>query len=413
MTPSVWKPAALSQGRVWPMSMRGTLVARALSRMAAAAGLAALLSCGGGGSSEAPAGSGGSTGRFSSVASMGSARDRPSAVLLGDGKVLVAGGRLGSGSLTATTEFFDPASSTWSPGPSMAVARWLDFLVRLPDGRVLAIAGDSTSTRVEFFDPATRVWRDTTPLPRAVTSGTRTLLRDGRVLVIPGGIAPALIFDPATMAWTTSTAKPDARQNFTANELSDGRILVVGGCLAATTCLSSLLSTAQLFVPSSGAWSSAGTLFNARMNHLAVTLADGRVLVSHGSVANSSGPTSEVYTPSTGTWSAAGAILKFFASTVDPTSTRLLDGRVLVAGGATPNGARILDQVSISETNAEVFDPATGNWGRATAPGAGLVVPRVYHTATRLGDGRVLIAGGMTGATASDNMLSSAELFVP
>ena len=114
---------------------------------------------------------------------MASARDRPASVLLADGRGMVAGGRLSDGRLTTTTEIFNPAGSTRSAGPAMVVARWIDFLVRLPDGR-----------------------------PQAIGGGSRTLLRDGRVLVIPGGSGPAMIFSAGTESSATSGAKPDTRQ---------------------------------------------------------------------------------------------------------------------------------------------------------------------------------------------------------
>lgn len=65
------------------------------------------------------------------------------------------------------------------------------------------------------------------------------------------------------------------------------------------------------------------------------------------------------------------------------TATRLVDGRVLVAG----SGSSEWDQGFIS---AELYDPTTGAW---VATG-GLLTPRFHHTATLLKDGRVLVTGG-------------------
>ena len=59
---------------------------------------------------------------------------------------------------------------------------------------------------------------------------------------------------------------------------------------------------------------------------------------------------------------------------------------------------------SASLATAEIYDPATGTW---TATGS-MATPRYFHTATRLADGRVLVAGGFNGS----NVLASAELFV-
>src|ERR1051325_8545026 len=63
------------------------------------------------------------------------------------------------------------------------------------------------------------------------------------------------------------------------------------------------------------------------------------------------------------------------------TATRLNDGRVLIAGGR--NGAGALN-------TTEIFDPATG----AFASGPNMSVARASHSATLFADGRILFAGG-------------------
>jgi N-acetylneuraminic acid mutarotase len=84
------------------------------------------------------------------------------------------------------------------------------------------------------------------------------------------------------------------------------------------------------------------------------------------------------------------------------TATLLQDGRVLVAGGETVDGA------GFAKVTGEcwLYDPATG--GTATAA---LAAARRLHTATLLADGRVLVAGGSPGAFKLP--LQSAELYDP
>src|SRR5215471_4597385 len=79
------------------------------------------------------------------------------------------------------------------------------------------------------------------------------------------------------------------------------------------------------------------------------------------------------------------------------TATLLLDGKVLVAGGAGQSG--ILG-------TAELYEPATGKWN----PTGSMNVPRQLHTATLLKDGKVLIVGGSTDNYTS---LNGAELYDP
>jgi uncharacterized repeat protein (TIGR01451 family) len=79
-----------------------------------------------------------------------------------------------------------------------------------------------------------------------------------------------------------------------------------------------------------------------------------------------------------------------------PTATRLSDGRVLVAGGENSSGYL---------ASVEIYDPATGVWSLAGS----MCTARVLHTATRLLDGRVIVAGGFNGGAG----LASAEIYDP
>ena len=82
------------------------------------------------------------------------------------------------------------------------------------------------------------------------------------------------------------------------------------------------------------------------------------------------------------------------------TATRLDDGRILIAGGFHARRGT-LDAV-------ELYDPATGAF---TASGSSLTVPRELFTATRLPDGRVLLVGGFN--THTGRTLVSAEIYDP
>src|SRR6266498_3504817 len=68
------------------------------------------------------------------------------------------------------------------------------------------------------------------------------------------------------------------------------------------------------------------------------------------------------------------------------TATRLLDGRILVAGGENAGGA--LDSAEIYNSGSKSFS-LTGS----------MIAPRAEHTAALLADGRVLVSGGRQGNT--------------
>jgi Galactose oxidase, central domain len=99
------------------------------------------------------------------------------------------------------------------------------------------------------------------------------------------------------------------------------------------------------------------------------------------------------------------------------TATLLLDGRLLLVGGATEAGGRDLppdpdgtpqnQQLARAPTpTVELFDPVTGSF----TEGPPLAHARWGHTATLLRDGRVLIAGGVG---KDDEVLATSELFDP
>jgi len=77
---------------------------------------------------------------------------------LGDGRLFVAGGgdqpAPTNGSGRATTDIFDPASSTWSSGPTMSNKRWYPTVTTMPTGEVLALLGsiDMNFTTAETPD---------------------------------------------------------------------------------------------------------------------------------------------------------------------------------------------------------------------------------------------------------------------
>lgn len=155
-------------------------------------------------------------------------RYSPSATVLLDGRVLVAGGRHHDGSEWLTdAEYFDPRSGTFSRAPSMKHERAMHAGARLPDGRVLVAGGHKV---VELFDPKTSRWRDLKELFFVVEPGV-TILNDGRAYVgggdmmSRGALSPYVdLWDPAKETWT-SGALDDTRSRGDALRLPDGHVL--------------------------------------------------------------------------------------------------------------------------------------------------------------------------------------------
>lgn len=327
---------------------------------------------------------------------MNQARSRHTATRLPDGRVLVAGGNRKQA--LSSSELFDPSTNGWTRTDSLARSRQAHSATLLPDGRVLVAGGFGTGggnalNSAELYDPATGRWSQTGSMGQQRDSHTATLLRDGRVLVAggesqgssQGGLASAELYDPATGTWTQTGSLAQAREQHTATLLPDGRVLVAGGEAPGGVALAS----AELYDPATGTWSPTGSMSQARDACAVVPLADGRVLAVGGFDGTHALATAELYDPATGTWSTTGSLRQ---ARDFHTATLMASGRVLVAGGIESHDLFA----------SEVYDPTTGSWSQVGS----LEQMREQHTATLLSDGRVLIAGG-TGR----GILSYTELF--
>ncbi len=124
---------------------------------------------------------------------MTDARGTHDSTILPNGLVLVEGGGTDSTPL-ASAELYDPATGTWTPTGSMAVARIRHNSTVLPDGRVLAVGGKTTTgatTSAELYDPASGEWTPAADLNFERFRESETVLPNGKVLVA-GGLDTAL-----------------------------------------------------------------------------------------------------------------------------------------------------------------------------------------------------------------------------
>jgi WD40 repeat protein len=321
--------------------------------------------------------------------SMSHKRSGHTATLLPNGQVLVAGGRDSSseeGSL-ASTELYDPATSTWTPAPPMSTDRDRHTATLLPSGHVL-VAGGSDDNQwplgsAELYDPATNTWTPAASMGSARDNHTATLLPNGRVLVLSGccSVASAELYDPATNTWTPAASI--GRTNQVAMLLPDGQVLVAGGSDDAPE-----LKSAELYDPATNTWAPAASMSTGRdEGHTATLLPNGKVLVAGGVADRSCLESAELYDPTINTWTSAAAMS---TGRCGNTATLLANGQVLVVGGSGYGD---------EWESAELYDPATNTW----TPAASTSYSHGDHTATLLPNGQVLVAGG--------NYSSSAELY--
>jgi len=195
------------------------------------------------------------------------------------------------------------------------------------------------------------------------------------------------------------------RMDFTATVLHDGRVLIAGG----RDSSNNVLDSAEIFDPSDGSFTYVPSRLNfARAGHRAVRLDSQygyRVLLLGGEGEDQQWRIAEYFDPSTNGFYKMDRPMN--SSRVNFTATRLHDGRVLLAGGNRGQSAAIEYLPSM-----EIYNPAHDEFQEvAGVLGEG----RAFHTATATTVGRpasqVLIAGGKRSqvALSSANVVQIAE----
>ncbi|MEO8347435.1 MAG: kelch repeat-containing protein, partial [Acidobacteriota bacterium] len=208
--------------------------------------------------------------------------------------------------------------------------------------------------------------------------------RTARAALFFASLATILFASVAPAAEIVGSARLNVeRESHTATLLRKGTVLLVGGRNAGGP-----LAVAEIYDPSTRAFSVAGTSLEPRADHAAVRLADGRVLVIGGRGREQALTSTELYDPKTNTFAAGPSLTH---ARFGHTATLLADGRVVVIGGDATGCA-------------EIYEPASGQFRELEQC---LSVPRRLHAAIVLRDGDVLVAGGVGADGAS---LASAEI---
>jgi large repetitive protein len=179
------------------------------------------------------------TGQWTQLAPLPEPRESADAVLLADGRILVAGGAhtmfesgpegvyQGVSHVTGDVFVYEPSRNTWRRGPSLG--RTGAHLLVLSDGRVLGIGAvcGTIGRALERWEP--------TACPAESHAGAAAL-EDGRVLVVGGeGKAQdipsdsAELWDPKTGSWRRVHPMTVGRYNATVVALPGGGALVAGG----------------------------------------------------------------------------------------------------------------------------------------------------------------------------------------
>ena len=330
-------------------------------------------------------------GRIAAAAEMQDARADHTATLLREGRVLITGGMVENGVFLDTAELFDPKSGKFETLPKMRERRVGHTASLLPDGRVLIAGGSSgremtdsgwvsvPAKSIEIYEPAQKKFLTVGALRVPRSSHSAVVLADGRVALLGGqGQGAALdsveIVDPRTGRSEDGGKLASMREGGGCVLLKNGTILLSGGSRGDRE----LNGTIEVYDAKTKRSRTAAEMQTPRRKHAAVLLDDGRVLMVGGSNTRDwtgQYASAEVFDPTTNK-STTVANMSKERFKINHAVVVLRDGSVLVAGGKA--------DAEVFEPNANRFAPVEGTMNS----------PHYFSTATLLGDGRVLIAGG-------------------
>ena len=308
---------------------------------------------------------------------------------------------------------------------------------------VLIVGGIGTGLKstgaAEFYNVHGGTFLRTGSLPSRLAGLQTTSLGGGTVLAAGGSFllgnytggtltfrgtvtSAASLYNPQTGLFSAGGNMVQPRTLGTATRLADGSVLIAGGLDPFGTPLRS----AEIYQPGTGSFTAVKNMHVPRALHSATLLNDGDVLIAGGivDVDGTSTSTAEIYNPATQKFVLLEGVMNQSSSGQSATLISgckcARDGQVLLADGVigtTSNG----NQFEIGNPAASLYDPRSRTFSGVV--GTTPTDARIFHTATLLAGGKVLLAGGLEGTIyigpagvtgyAGNNILASAEIYDP
>ena len=276
-------------------------------------------------------------------------RWRHTATLLSDGRVLVTGGFPPEDTILAysSCEIYDPQINKWAQVSPMNIARFNHRAVLLDNGKVLVAGGatnDYTTNKCEIYDPVTDEWQMVSSMNEKRENHLMLKLKNGKILVSGGGNFDMVsgyvsntceIYDPTTDEWEYVSPMNNAMDRHDGVVLTNGNVIVGG---------------AELFWGGDGAHYELYDVTNDSWSILPSPILDHGTMPSLNILNNGNvfvvGDTtiSEIYNPDTDTW--------YIADTMNfeerhYSTIKLNSGRILVLG---------------KSENCEIYDPIANSF---------------------------------------------------
>lgn len=312
---------------------------------------------------------------------------------------LVVGDRLAAGT-TATRAFLEsPALNT------VTLAQLANFWLAI-DGQATDIKVGVTSAiplGASVAAGGIKPWGNR--LRITATTGSFSLVHVGDQVVlwdsalsasIKGSWYVGLVANDGSYIELDHNSQVSCRSDHTATLLANGKVLVCGGYTSLLR--QGATRSCEVYDPTTHAWTATADMAVARVGHTATLLANGKVLVYGGSQTNAGAKVvanAEVYDPATGQWTPTSTASQPAARRFHAAALGS-DNKVYVCGGRVVN-----DSASAATAS---YDPATDTW--ATLPGMGTA--RYAHTLNLLSTTLMAVGGESAGA-----VLASAEEFDP
>ncbi|HYF63473.1 MAG TPA: kelch repeat-containing protein [Herpetosiphonaceae bacterium] len=258
---------------------------------------------------------------------------------------------------------------TWNSGATAPMARF-EAVGGVVGQKLYVIGGfineiAQTGKSVDVYDLPSNTWQRIADIPEAISHAP--VVVDGTTLYVLGGFVGdnpgpssnrVWKLNTLTNTWSAGPAMPGGRGGAGAARV--GRNIHFFGGATRTAGVFDDADQADHYVLNidTGVWTTAANLPNPR-NHMVAVALNGKIYAMGGQHGDYEATTSQsqvdVYDPNTNTWSRAADLPE--GKSHAPGSTFVVDGRIMMIGGAVNGGSN-----GWASDEVLLYDPATNVW---------------------------------------------------